>query len=197
MTMTELKEFMQANNLKISIVKAWDNDEETAYTYQGYQGDKLLFDMNEFTVRKFQSLASLDMDKADVWDVIEFMHHANWIYDMFMQLRRNSIQPLSRYVKGKQLFEKALNLYGPPVLMIDHGGDARVRIATDAFTIDEDEYNFQLASQTVAEISKDAIIIPSPLGRPANIISACKACFYVHDAHDFIMEIYWPSNATN
>ncbi|HBX24000.1 MAG TPA: hypothetical protein DEF34_10275 [Desulfotomaculum sp.] len=186
MHITELQEFMRANNLKIDLVQAWDNDEETAYTYQGYRGDKLIFDMNEFNVKK---AVRLDVMGADIWDVIEFMRHADWIYDMFL---RDVIKPLERYVEGMRLFKEALNTYGPPVLWIYHNG-ALISIDTDAAYDTGKEFEFYLADQKVATIRKYAIVTPSNQGRPANLLSECKASFSVRDEHDFIMDVYWPA----
>jgi hypothetical protein len=185
-TINELKQFLQQNGLKIRLVKAYENDRETFYTYEGYQGWQLLFNLNGFTVKKAFGL--LDITGVDPWDVIEHFDHSRWLHSMFIE--HEGVKPLEIYTEGRRSFIKALNLYGPPVIWSDHEG-AKLQITTDNFS-SENGYTFYLAGQRVAEITKRAIITPSRLGRPANLIAPCKASFNVRDIYNYIMDAYWP-----
>ncbi len=181
MDLEELKQFMQENNLKIELLKAEGNNQLVTFTYKGYQENKLLF---QFNVDQFV----IDVRKFGVWDLIEHFKHSAWIYSIFLE--HKGIKPFERYTEGLRRFVRALNLYGPPVIWISHGG-ALLHIATDNFNTDNG-FSFYLSGQKVAQISRQAIITPSLLGRPANLFIECKACFNISDFHDFICEMYWP-----
>jgi len=181
MDIEELKQFMQENNLKIELVKAQENDRLVTYSCKGYQGDKLIF---QFSIDK----SVIDVRELGTWELIEHFKHSAWIYSIFLE--HEGIKPLERYTEGLRRFIKALNLYGPPVIWISHGG-ALMHIATDNFDTDNG-FSFYLAGQKVAQISRQAIITPSLLGRPVNLFTECKACFNISDPRDFICEMYWP-----
>jgi len=181
MDVEELKQFLQENNLKIEMVKAQDNDKLVIYTLKGYRGDKILFQLNI-------DQPVIDVKQITIWNLIEHCKNSTWIYSIFLE--HEGIKPLGRYTEGLRRFIKALNLYGPPVIWINHGG-ALLHIVTDNYNT-EHGFSFFLAGQKVAQISRQAIITPCLLGRPVNLFTECKACFSISDAQDFICEIYWP-----
>jgi len=106
---------MQQNGLEINLVQTRENESETTFTYEGYQGDKLLFHQNKFSVRK---ALKLDVLNLNIWDVIEHFDHADWLYSLFME--HEDINPLERYTEGLRLFIKVLNICGPPVIWIHY-----------------------------------------------------------------------------
>ncbi len=183
MDIDELKQFMRQNGLKVDLLQIRENDTNTTYAYQGYQGDKRLFVLNEFNIKK---AVRLDVMGTDIWDIIDFLHHKNWLYDIFIQ--HEGVKPLEKYAEGRMLFIKALNVWGPPVIWRSHEG-ARLQIITDDFNTD-DGFTFYSDGHKVAEILVHAIITPKPI--ELTYPNHFKARFDVRDAHDFICEIFWP-----
>ncbi len=186
MTIEELKEFVRKNNLTIHLLQIRETYRENGYCYEGYQGSKLLFTSKEFTVKKTLYLHPIG---AKMFDSIENLNHADWLYSMFMEYE--GMRPLDKYAEGMRQFIKALNLYGPPVLWQWHEG-AKLQIITDNFNA-ENGFTFYLAGQAVAEISPKALITPSRLRGPANLLMECKASFRIMASNNYIMDIYWPS----
>lgn len=181
MDIEELKQFLQENNLSIALSKANDSEHAVTFNYQGYKGDKLIFAFNV-------ELPVTDVRKFGLWELIEHAEHAAWLYSIFLE--HEEVKPLERYTEGLRGFIKALNLYGPPVIWSGQG-DSLLHIATDSFNT-EHGFCFFLAGQKVAQLSTNAIITPSLLGRPVNLFVQCKACFSISTPYGFICEMYWP-----
>lgn len=183
MEIAELKEFVLQNGLTIDLVQAREDRTSIAYIYKGYQGDRLLFSKNKFDIKK---TVKLDVLGTPLWDIIAFLKHENWLYDMFIQ--HEGVKPLERYVEGRRLFIKVLNVCGPPVIWRHHEG-ARLQVITDNFNT-EQGFAFYADGHKVAEISERAIITPKPIQEtlPNHFI----ARFDVQDADGMICEIFWP-----
>lgn len=78
----QFRKFLKINHLSINIIKVWGNDDETAYTVEGYYKDNCLFDCNEFYIK---NTIKLDVLKSDFVDLLGALQKLDWVYEMFIE----------------------------------------------------------------------------------------------------------------
>lgn len=100
-TEVDFRKFLEVNNLSVKIKKNWDDEYETSYTYQGYWNDKLIFDCNEFYIKK---TVKFDVTGSEALDVITTLKHREWVYDMFDGCQTS--YPMLNYVPEGFEFKK-------------------------------------------------------------------------------------------